>query len=281
MVDQKVNILLSTPAMEKVEIDSPIPVCVAETTVLHQSAETFVHCYSEIDDNTIFLLSVQSPQLSQMSLMVPPAVFNEGIIRLLVSNPTRNVEMLYEDQQISSDMRDHISRDSYDLGSYEESEIVITITTEVPPTRFRPPRIPIKFQKELDEHINKLLRAGGIVESDTPWIHNTVLVKKKDDSLRVCLDFRPLNESSIPDSPLNESTIPDHYPLPRTDDILAKITGHRYYTTLDLASGYMQLLFSLGSQEKCGWATHIGIYQFVYLPFGLKNAGTYFSRAMS
>ncbi|EPB67563.1 hypothetical protein ANCCEY_13350 [Ancylostoma ceylanicum] len=205
MADQKVNILLSAPATEEVEVDFPIPVRVAETTVLHPSAETFVPCYSEVSDNTPLLLSAQSPQLSES---------------------------------------DRISRDSYDLGSYEESEIVIKTTTEVPPTRSRPPRIPIKFQKELDEHINKLLRAGRIVESDTPWVHNTVLVKKKDGSLRVCLDFRPLNEI----------TIPDHYPLPRIDDILAKIAGHRYYTTLDLASGYMQLLLSPESQEKCGKA---------------------------
>ncbi|PIO58085.1 reverse transcriptase [Teladorsagia circumcincta] len=173
--------------------------------------------------------------------------------------------------QLFYEFRDRISSHTYDLGSYDESEIVIKTTTDIPPNRHRPPRVPLKFQKELDEHINKLLKAGRIVESDTPWVHNTVLVKKKDGSLRVCLDFRPLNEV----------TIPDHYPLPRIDDILAKIAGHKYYTTLDLASGYMQLLLSPESQVKYGWVTHRGIYQFVYLPFGLKNAGAYFSRAMS
>ncbi|KAK6748950.1 hypothetical protein RB195_001520 [Necator americanus] len=92
---------------------------------------------------------------------------------------------------------DRISRDAYDLGSYEETEIVIKTTSETPPSRFRPPRIPAKFQKELDEHINKLLRAGRIVESDTPWSHSTVLVKKRDGSLRVCLDFRPFSKIAI------------------------------------------------------------------------------------
>ncbi|XGW34220.1 hypothetical protein V3C99_018220 [Haemonchus contortus] len=169
------------------------------------------------------------------------------------------------------EFRDRISTGSYDLGLYEDSEIVIKTTTDTPPTRFRPPRIPVKFQKELDDHINKLLQAGRIVKSDTPWIHTTVLVIKKDGSLRVCLDFRRLN--SI--------TIPDHYPLPRIDDILTKISGHKFYTTLDLASGYMQLRLSPGIQSKYGWATHRGIYQLVYLPFGLKNAGAYYSRAMA
>ncbi|XGW34658.1 hypothetical protein V3C99_018556 [Haemonchus contortus] len=130
-----------------------------------------------------------------------------------------------ERQQLTDlfhEFRDSISAGSYDLGSYENSEIVIKTTTDTPPTRFRPLHIPVKLQKESDDHINKLLRAGRIVESDTPCIHNTVLVKKKDGSLRVCVDFRPLN--SI--------TIPNHYPLPRIDDILAKISGHKFYTTL-------------------------------------------------
>ncbi|WKY10534.1 hypothetical protein Q1695_002697 [Nippostrongylus brasiliensis] len=151
------------------------------------------------------------------------------------------------------------------------SPISIKTTTEVPPTRYRPTRIPARFQKELDEHINKLLRAGRIVESDTPWVHNTVLVKKRDGSLRVRLDFRPLNDI----------TIPDHYPLPRIEDLLVKVAGNQFYTTLDLASGYMQLLLSPDAQAKCGWATHRGVYQFVYLPFVLRNAGAYFSRAMA
>ncbi|VDL83076.1 unnamed protein product [Nippostrongylus brasiliensis] len=174
-------------------------------------------------------------------------------------------------EDLFREFQDRISQSTYDLGSYEVSPISIKTTTEVPPIRYRPVRIPTRFQKELDEHIQKLLKTGRIVESDTPWVHNTVLVKKRDGSLRVCLDFRPLNEV----------TIPDHFPLPRIEDLLEKVSGNRYYTTLDLASGYMQLLLDKESQAKCGWATHKGIYQFVYLPFGLRNAGAYFSRAMA
>lgn len=173
--------------------------------------------------------------------------------------------------QLFTEFRDRISHSNYDLGSYHHTLVDVKTTTDILPTKFRPPRIPIKFQKELYEHINKLLKSGRIAESDTPWVHNTVLVKKRDGSLRVCLDFRPLNTI----------TIPDHYPLPRIEDLLSKVAGHRYYTTLELASGYMQLLMTPQSQEKCGWATHRGIYQFVYLPFGLRNAGAYFCRAMS
>ncbi|KAL6730195.1 hypothetical protein Aduo_001186 [Ancylostoma duodenale] len=99
MADQQVSILLSAPVIEEVEADSPIPVRVAETTVLPPSTETFVPCYSEVSDSSPLLLSTQSQQLSERSLMVTPAVFNAGVIRLLVSNPSNKSEVLYKDRK--------------------------------------------------------------------------------------------------------------------------------------------------------------------------------------
>ncbi|PIO59369.1 integrase core domain protein [Teladorsagia circumcincta] len=268
--------LMVTPAV----VNSPNPVLlVANPSNRPETLYKGQHLSSAVPllegESTLFSTSSldTSPFVGSFSLRADRPETETQVIPSVVDLSYAEVSDEEREQlaQLFYEFRDRISTGSYDLGSYEDSEIVIKTTTETPPTRFRPPRIPIKFQKELDDHINKLLRAGRIVESDTPWVHNTVLVKKKDGSLRVCLDFRPLNEV----------TVPDHYPLPRIEDILAKIAGHRFYTTLDLASGYMQLLLSPESQEKCGWATHRGIYQFVYLPFGLKNAGAYFSRAMS
>ncbi|KHJ82187.1 hypothetical protein OESDEN_18121, partial [Oesophagostomum dentatum] len=202
---------------------------------------------------------------------VDDPVTRPSTFRIDLSHANVNEAQKLQLHDLFTEFQDRISCSSYDLGSYDHTLITIKTTTEIPPTRHRPTRIPVRFQKELDEHINKLLASGRIVESDTPWVHNTVLVKKRDGSLRVCLDFRPLNAI----------TIPDRYPLPRIEDLLEKVAHHQYYTSFDLASGYMQLLLSPESQAKCGWATHRGIYQFVYLPFGLRNAGAYFCRAMS
>ncbi|KAK5978070.1 Reverse transcriptase domain-containing protein [Trichostrongylus colubriformis] len=125
-----------------------------------------------------------------------------------VTEPTLNVDLSQSDvtddekaqlRQVFIEYRDRISNSSYDLGSYTHTLVNIKTTVDTPPSRFRPPRIPVKFQRELDDHINKLLKAGRIVESDTPWVHNTVLVKKRDGSLRVCLDFRPLNDITVPE----------------------------------------------------------------------------------
>ncbi|KHJ88079.1 integrase core domain protein [Oesophagostomum dentatum] len=258
------------------------------TTVLAPASETLVTCYlanaspdfstfltyaNVMSDNHIFVAPAVIRQNSSVSSNDPGADCStfRHTLQLDLSRAEVTPSQRNQLHDLFAEFHDRISSSSYDLGSYDHTLIHIKTTTDIPPTRFRPTRIPTRFQKELDEHINKLLASGRIVESDTPWIHNTVLVKKKDGSLRVCLDFRPLNAI----------TIPDRYPLPRIEDLLEKVAGNKFYTSFDLASGYMQLLLAPESQAKCGWATHRGIYQFVYLPFGLRNAGAYFCRAMS
>lgn len=110
-----------------------------------------------------------------------------------------------------------------------------------------------------------------MIESDTPWVTPFVLVQKKDGGLRPCLDFRKLNEI----------TIPDHYPLPRMDVIMEKVGNCSYYTSLDLSSGYLQIRLSQNASRKCGVITEDRVYQMTHLPFGLKNATAAFSRAMA
>uniref|UniRef100_A0A8R1EJ67 RNA-directed DNA polymerase n=1 Tax=Caenorhabditis japonica TaxID=281687 RepID=A0A8R1EJ67_CAEJA len=123
---------------------------------------------------------------------------------------------------------------------------------------------------ELEKHINGLLESKRIVESDTPWISPIVLVPKKNGSVRVCLDFRKLNEV----------TIPDNYPLPRIDSIIEKVGGSKFYSSLDMANGYLQLKLDKESQYKCGFTTEDKVYSYTHLPFGLRSAASYFQRAL-
>lgn len=82
--------------------------------------------------------------------------------------------------------------------------------------------------KEAEEEITRMKEEGIIEASVSPWSSNIVLVKKKDGSLRFCVDFRQLNDITIKDS----------HPLPRIDDTLDAISGSKYFSTLDLKSGY-------------------------------------------
>jgi hypothetical protein len=95
-----------------------------------------------------------------------------------------------------------------------------------------------------------------------------LLVKKKDGSARLCVDFRPLNKLTTKDS----------YPLPRISDILDRVGNAQFYTLLDLHSAYHQIPVAVEDREKTAMVTPDGLYQFNVLPFGLCNAPATFQR---
>ncbi|GMF18402.1 unnamed protein product [Phytophthora fragariaefolia] len=109
----------------------------------------------------------------------------------------------------------------------------------------------------IDEEVNTMLRNGVIEEGSGAWGFPVVLVKKKDDSVRFCVDYRALNAV----------TVKDVYPLPRVDETLEALHGAQRFTSLDLHAGYWRLGVAEEDKSKTAITTRRGLFQFKRMPF--------------
>ena len=139
------------------------------------------------------------------------------------------------------------------------------------PVARKPYRPPLNLKSGIDREIDKLLECRIIEPSTSPWSSPVIPVPKKDGSVRLCVDFREVNEQ----------TLQDTYPLPRVDDLLADVSSKRFLTTLDLTKGYHQVPLTPETKEKTAFVCHRGKFQYTRLPFGLKNAPAHFQRQMN
>ena len=128
-----------------------------------------------------------------------------------------------------------------------------------------------KDQETKCQETQKLLDRGQIEESTSPWSSPVVLVKKKDKSMRFCIDYRRLNAI----------TIRDAFPLPRIDEIFDQLADAMYYTKLDFKSGYFQVPLSEEDRPKTAFSTRGNHYQFTVLPQGITNGPATFQRVIN
>ena len=142
------------------------------------------------------------------------------------------------------------------------------LTTDCAPIRLRPYKIPHAYREEVLKELNEMEKAGIIQESDSSWAAPIAVVKKKDGRLRICVDYRKLNQV----------TQVDAYPMPRIDDLLDSVGQSTYITTLDLAKGYWQVPVAPEDRPKTAFTTPKGLFEFTTMPFGLQRAPATFQR---
>jgi DNA-directed RNA polymerase subunit H (RpoH/RPB5) len=122
------------------------------------------------------------------------------------------------------------------------------------------------------EEVERLLASGAIREVQYPkWLSNTVVVKKKNEKWRVCIDFTDLNKACPK----------DHFSLPRIDQLVDSALGHARLSFLDAFQGYHQIPMSAADQEKTSFITPKGAYCYKVMPFGLKNVGATYQRMVT
>ena len=134
-----------------------------------------------------------------------------------------------------------------------------------------PRRVSPAHRQEVRQLLNEMLKNDIIQPSNNPWSSPIILVRKRDGSTWFCIDYRKVNSV----------TRKDAYPLPRVDDILDTLGGSKWFSTIDLKSGYRQVEVDSSSREKTVFATSEGLYKFKLMPFGLCNAPATFRRLMN
>ena len=171
--------------------------------------------------------------------------------------------------ELLTSYQDVFSKSPEDLGRTNRVQHKINTGTALP---IRQPlrRLPLGKKATEKEEINKMLKTGVIEPSRSPWSSSVVLVTKKDNSTRFCVDYRNLNEV----------TVRDAYPLPHISECLDSLEGKRWFSSLDLNSGFWQIGMAEEDKEKTAFSTSQGLYQFRVMPFGLTNSPSTFQRLM-
>ena len=150
-------------------------------------------------------------------------------------------------------------------------EFVIELKPGTAPISRRSYHIPPNELAELKTPLQDLLEKGFIRPSSSPWGCPAIFVKKKDQTLRMCVDYRPLNEA----------TIKNKYPLSRIDILFNQLTGAQVFSKIDLRLGYHQIRIRSNDIPKTAFTTRYGLFEYLVMSFGLTNALAHFTYLMN
>ena len=177
-------------------------------------------------------------------------------------------------QHLLDEYQDIFHDISLDKNKLPETAAIGHVIREMPgsiPQWRKPLRLTIEEEQEVRKQITDLLERGLIEPSSSPYGAPVLFVKKKDGSLRMCIDYRALNAQ----------TVRDRYPLPNIQDLIDRLYGCTVFSSLDLQSGYHQIRIAEEDVPRTAFITPMGQYQFKVLCFGLTNAPATFQRVMN
>ncbi|GAU42269.1 hypothetical protein TSUD_81770 [Trifolium subterraneum] len=167
-----------------------------------------------------------------------------------------------EEIPVVREFSDVFPEDISDLPPEREVEFSIDLVPGTSPISMAPYHISASELNELKKQLEELLEKKFIRPSVSPWGAPVLLVKKKEGSMRLCIDYRQLNKA----------TIKNKYPLPRIDDLMDQLVGACVFSKIDLRSGYHQIRVKTEDVPKTAFRTRYGHYEYTVMPFGVTNA---------
>ncbi|RWS00536.1 Retrovirus-related Pol polyprotein from transposon 17.6-like protein, partial [Dinothrombium tinctorium] len=224
-------------------------------------AGTVVATYKEAEEND--LKNERNNVTTEVTVKTP---FKEGFVYVGSSLNTNEQKALLN---LLTQFSDRFSFSNKTLGICTITKCKID-TGEAQPVHQTPYRYSLSQREEIERQIQDLIEIGVVRPTKSPWSCPVVLVKKKDGSMRMCVDLRKVNSL----------VKADVYPLPNINDALTALQGSTYYALLDLNSGYWQIPIEENDCEKTAFITQDGLYEFTYLPFELKTVPSLFQRTM-
>jgi hypothetical protein len=210
------------------------------------------------------IVEIKSPICGSFTLFLPSQDSTRSCAFAMVELPLKKIPMVCEYADVFPD-------ESLGMPPDRDIEFDIELQPGTTPISKRPYRMPPTELAELKKQLQELLDKGFIRPSTSPWGCPALFVKKKDESLRLCIDYRPLNAV----------TIKNKYPLPRIDVLFDQLVKAKVFYKIDLRSGYHQIKIRASDIPKTAFSTRYGLYEYLVMSFGLTNALAYFMYLMN
>ena len=227
---------------------------------------------AEGESRVVWRGSRPSPKSRIISFLEAQRMISSGCEGYIASvRDVRAEELSIDRVPVVCEYPDVFPDDLPGLPPMREIEFCIDLLPGTQPKSIPPYRMAPVELRELKEQIQDLLDKGFIRPSVSPWGAPVLFVKKKDGSMRMCIDYRQLNKV----------TIKNRYPLPRIDDLFDQLQGATFFSKIDLRSGYHQLRIRSEDVSKTAFRTRYGHYEFLVMSFGLTNAPAAFMDLMN
>jgi hypothetical protein len=209
-------------------------------------------------------LEIRSPTFEDLVLYLPSQDSTRSCAFAMIELPLKKIPVVCEYADVFPDELPGMPLD-------RDIEFAIELQPGTTPISKRPYRMPPTELAELKKQLQELLYKGFIRPSTSHWGCPALFVKKKDESLRMCIDYRPLNAV----------TIKNKYPLPRIDVLFGQLVGAKVFSKIDLRSGYHQIKIRASDIPKTAFSTKYGLYEYLVMSFGLTNVPAYFMYLMN